>query len=822
VKSQYLFAILLGSTTVLTWVVGEKALARGSANGPQPAAITIDYPPASAILPPEFPPIAFRWRDAANGAALWRIAIAFADGSPAVEVKTEGGRVQVGEIDRRCIAELNELPTLTPEEAAGRIWVPDERVWAEIKKHSTERAATITITGYEDQAATHPLSTGQSLFVTSEDPVGAPIFYRDVPLIPANNNGQLGILPKDAIALIKWRLRDVAQHSSRTLMEGLPTCANCHSFSADGKTLGIDVDGPMNDKSLYAVVPVRTETLINTRDVFRWNTTADQPGGRKMRAAFMSQVSPDGRYVLTTVDERDPMHLNIAYGLQEKYYYAVYRDYRFGQVFFPTHGVLAWRDVATGRTQPLPGADDPRYVQTDGVWSRDGKWIVFARGEAVTAFPPGAPPALFANDPHETQIQYSLYRMPFNEGRGGLPEPILGASNNGMSNNFPKITPDRRWIVFVKCHNGQLMRPDSRLYIVPFEGGEARPMKCNTRLMNSWHSFSPNGRWMVFASKARSPYTQLYLTHLDRDGNDSPPILIEDTQAANRAANIPEFVNVAPDAFAKLEIPATDFYRIFDVASDLMSKGKIAEALPEWRHAVELDPEDERARVNLGIAMDHEGLLNEAIEQFQKAIVLAPEHAEAYDNLARDLLLRGSLDDAIQAYATGLNIEPNNAGAQANLCTALYQKGRLSEAVEHCEKALAMDKAVPDAHNTLGLAYSRMGRLEDATTHLQAAVADNPSSMQYQYNLGRVLAQVGKFQDAIPHMERAVALSNSREPEILSFLAAMYAETGRLTDAIDTATRARDLANDTGARDLAATLDARIARYKARVPNAGQ
>jgi tetratricopeptide (TPR) repeat protein len=813
---------LLGSTTVLTWVIGEKALARGPASGPQPAAITIDYPPAAAILPPELPPVTFRWRDLAIGAAMWRIAIAFSDGAPEVTAQTEGARMQVGEIDRRCIAPLNELPTLTPEEAAGRIWIPDARMWAEIKRHSTGRAATITITGYEDREATRPVSTGRSQFTTSEDPVGAPIFYRDVPLIPANNNGQLGILPKDAIALIKWRLRSVAERSSRTLLEGLPTCANCHSFSADGKTLGIDVDGPMNDKSLYAVVPVKKVTSINTRDVFRWNVSADQVGGRKLRAAFMSQVSPDGRYVLTTVDERDPMHLNFAYGLQEKYYFTVYRDFRFGQVFFPTHGVLTWRELATGRTEPLPGADDPRYVQTDGVWSRDGKWIVFARAEAVTAFPPGAPPAMFANDPRETQIQYNLYRMPFNEGRGGPIEPVAGASNNGMSNNFPKITPDGRWIVFVKCHNGQLMRPDSQLYIVPFAGGEARLLKCNTRLMNSWHSFSPNGRWMVFSSKARSPYTQLYLTHLDRDGNDSPPILIEDTQAANRAANIPEFVNLDPDTFEKLDVPAADFYRIFDVASDLMSKGKIAEALPEWRKSVELDPLDERARVNLGIAMDHEGLLNEAIEQFQKAVELAPEHAEAYDNLARDLLLRGSLDDAIQAYSTGLGIEPNNAGAQANLGTALYQKGRLQEAIEHCERALAIDKALPDAHNTLGLAYSRLGRVEEAITHLEIAVADNPSSLQHQYNLGRVLAQSGRFRDAIPHMERAVALSNSREPEVLAFLAAMYAETGRMTDAIDTATRARDLANSTGARDLAATLDARIARYKAKLPNAAQ
>ena len=99
--------------------------------------------------------------------------------------------------------------------------------------------------------------------------------------------------------------------------------------------------------------------------------------------------------------------------------------------------------------------------------------------------------------PNETQIQYDLYRIPFNGGLGGTPEPIAGASANGMSNTFPKVSPDGHWIVFVQCRNGQLMRPDSQLYIVPTQGGQARRMHCNTSRMNSWHSFSPNGRWLV-------------------------------------------------------------------------------------------------------------------------------------------------------------------------------------------------------------------------------------------------------------------------------------------------------------------------------------
>ena len=48
-------------------------------------------------------------------------------------------------------------------------------------------------------------------------------------------------------------------------------------------------------------------------------------------------------------------------------------------------------------------------------------------------------------------------------------------------------------------------------------------MNCNTPLMNSWHSFSPNGRWLVFSSKSRSPYTQMFLTHIDERATTRRP-----------------------------------------------------------------------------------------------------------------------------------------------------------------------------------------------------------------------------------------------------------------------------------------------------------
>jgi hypothetical protein len=152
-------------------------------------------------------------------------------------------------------------PTLTPEQAAAHTWRPDAKTWEEIKQHSVEMPATVTITGFASQKDHAPLSHAEATFQTSKDPVAAPIFYRDVPLIPPDlsttQRGVIKPLPDSVLPKIKWELRYINEPQSKVVMTGLPTCGNCHSFSRDGSTLGIDVDGPANDKGLYALIPVK-------------------------------------------------------------------------------------------------------------------------------------------------------------------------------------------------------------------------------------------------------------------------------------------------------------------------------------------------------------------------------------------------------------------------------------------------------------------------------------------------------------------------------------------------------------------------------------
>jgi Flp pilus assembly protein TadD len=731
--------------------VGAAILLAAAALAVERAAIVIDYPLEGSLFPPDFTPPTFLWRD--SNADTWLIETGFGDDAPPIRVTTAGEPPGVGEIDERAISENNELPV----QPAARAWRPEPELWAAIQDGAQGRAAAITITGLRNGRA---VSRGRVRIRTAKDPVGAPIFYRDVPLMPSEvEKGVIKPLARAAIPLIAWRLRDVSRNESRLLLEGLYTCANCHSFSRDGKTLGMELDGRQNEKATYALAAVRPQMSIRNEDVITWKAVPRTPPAPKT-TAFMPQLSPDGEYVVATVNE--------------EIYVANFKDYRFLQVFYPTRGILAWYSRTTGRMAALAGADDPHYVHTNAVWTPDGKYLVFARAEAKDSYPKGRKLAEYANDPNEVPIQYDLYRIPFHEGRGGRAEPIAGASRNGKSNSFPKVSPDGKWIVFVQSRNGQLMRPDSELYIVPATGGKARRMRCNTPRMNSWHSFSPNGRWLVFSSKARSPYTQMYLTHLDEEGNDSPAILIENATAANRAVNIPEFVNVPPDGLQRIDVPAAEFYRLFDIAWERAEngdydgaiaglknalevspgdakahnnlgiayarKGMLDEAVAHWRNALESDPGYANAHNNLGIALAGQGRIEEAISHFRRALEASPESAEVEENLGVALLRQSDLDGAITHLRRAAELRPELARLRYILGRALTEKGRLEEAIRCFRQALEASPDYAEAHNSLGVALARQGRLEEAAAHWRKALESNPGYTEARENLGRVLA----------------------------------------------------------------------------------
>jgi tetratricopeptide (TPR) repeat protein len=128
---------------------------------------------------------------------------------------------------------------------------------------------------------------------------------------------------------------------------------------------------------------------------------------------------------------------------------------------------------------------------------------------------------------------------------------------------------------------------------------------------------------------------------------------------------------------------------------------------------------------DLGLGLAAKGRLDDAIQEYRTAIALDPNFASAHNNLGDALKAKGRLDDAIQEYRTAIGLDPNVPGFYHNLGLALVDKGRWDDAVEACRKAAALDPQNPWAHYSLGWALCDRRRLDDAIRLYRRAIALN-------------------------------------------------------------------------------------------------
>jgi len=732
--------------------------------------LKIHYPLDETLFPPEIVPPTFRWEDGNSKSNMWLLSIRFRDSDALMNIVTRESE-----------------------------WTPQQQQWETIKKQSLGKKALITILGISRRLTTKILSAGQISIKTSKDPVGAPLFYREVnlPFIDA---------VKDP-SHIRWRFGSISSPGQPPIiLENLPVCGNCHSFDTDGKILAMDVDYA-NSKASYVITPVAEKMTLATSDIITWNDYKKEDGQQTF--GLLSQISPDGRFVLSTVKDASV--------------FVPRPELAFSQLFFPIKGILCVYDRQTQTFKSLPGADDPQFVQSNPSWSPDGKYVVFARAEAYKLKNVTGPRSVLLTPEQCAEFVkdgkpflFDLYRIPFNDGKGGESEPIEGASNNGKSNYFAKYSPEGKWIVFCKAKSYMLLQPDSELYIIPAEGGTARKLRANTNRMNSWHSFSPNGRWLVFSSKANSPYTQLFLTHIDEQGQSSPAVLLEHFTSADRAANIPEFINAGPTAIKKIREHFLDDVSYLRAAVEFLKGKDFTGAEQQCRKSLELNPKNAKAHATLGIALAGLDRLDEANDHLLEAIRLDPTDYEAHYTLGQTMTRQKKFDDAIRHFSTVLRLRPDYSQAHGYMGSLLLAKGTLDQAEAHLSEALRLDPNYADAHYNMGQLMLRLKNLDEAVRHLSQAVQLMPDDAQAHYKLALALAQQQQPDRAIVHYTKAVAIEPQVDtsPLLNHLLAAHYAEIRQFNEATSHEEKALELARAAGFETLAQEFEKWLKVYK--------
>lgn len=681
-----------------------------SAADPATARLQITYPQEGTLFPPEIVAPTFLWEDKTNRVERWDVVVRDDSGAEVLRETVDTQR-----------------------------WRPSEERWRQIKQRSAERDAEVIVSGVNRAAPATVLSSGQVHIRTSRDAVGDALFYREVPL-PF-------LTAVQDPSRIRWRYGTIEQESGPPIvLQNLPVCGNCHSFADNGSVLGLDVDYG-NDKGGYGILPVSQHMVMDDEKIITWADYKREDG--ELTFGLLSRVSPTGRYVISTVKDRSV--------------FVAIPDLMISQLFFPIKGILVVYDRETQTFAALPGADDPQYVQTNAVWSPDGTEIVFARTKAYRSERLEQQNSALIDEKdvpefttEKQPFRYDLYRIPFNAGKGGTAQPLAGASNNGMSNFFPKYSPDGKWIVFCKAKNYMLLRPDSELYIIPASGGAARRLRYNTARMNSWHSWSSNSRWLVFSSKVNTAYTQLFLTHIDEDGNDSPPVLLERFTSPDRAANIPEFVRLPGDAIADIREQFLDAYSFLRAGMANENTGDHKGAERTYRRGLEIAPDNVELRNALGWTLFQDGRTAEAVAEYQRALAANPQHAKAHNNLALAMVELGEPEAAAEHFRASLAIEPT-AEIYSDLGFVMAQLGQWQEARANYQKALELDPNCASAHFNLAATSVREGDFAAAETHYRQALPGRATAETHN-GLGYVLDHQGRHDEAIAEFRTAIEL----------------------------------------------------------------
>lgn len=183
-----------------------------------------------------------------------------------------------------------------------------------------------------------------------------------------------------------------------------------------------------------------------------------------------------------------------------------------------------------------------------------------------------------------------------------------------------------------------------------------------------------------------------------------------------------------------------NYARVHDrMGTELLKAGKLADAVTEFKKALEADPTFAGAYNNVGVTYERLGHAD-AQAQFERAIQLRPDFVHAHFNLARILMNKGRVERAVAELQSTIQIDPNHVDALNMLGMVLGRQGKFAEAQSHLERAVRLDPNHAEAFNNLGAAYAGQGRLREALAQFEAALRITPDDLEIREILEQVKA----------------------------------------------------------------------------------
>lgn len=201
-------------------------------------------------------------------------------------------------------------------------------------------------------------------------------------------------------------------------------------------------------------------------------------------------------------------------------------------------------------------------------------------------------------------------------------------------------------------------------------------------------------------------------------------------------------------------------------AQALAQLGQAAEAVKHYQDAINLAPTSmtasERALIynDWGVNLFQQNLLDDACEKFLHAVDVDPNLEHARLNLGLVYMALKEYDRAAEVFEKGLEINYANVH-MAMYCAVNYLlTGRFDDALARLTKVVAAGMSHPDVDLWMGFAHVGSGRTDPAEKSFEKALVQNPRNFLALDGWGCALALAGNHEAAVEKFRQCVAIND--------------------------------------------------------------
>ena len=218
-----------------------------------------------------------------------------------------------------------------------------------------------------------------------------------------------------------------------------------------------------------------------------------------------------------------------------------------------------------------------------------------------------------------------------------------------------------------------------------------------------------------------------------------------------------------------------------------------------FRQAVAVNPRNDVALIDLGVALDAKGQFAAALEIYHRAEKIAPERYQLHNNLGNVHSLLGRHAEALAEYREGIRLRPDRAALHNAVGMELAALGQFAGALLEFAVAEKLNPAAASPHLEAAKVLFKLGRDADGVEEFRAALRLEPDNYPALATVAHYLAAnenaAGRDEkNALPLALKASELSQRRQPMVFDILGMALAANGDFTNAALCAQNALELA----------------------------